>query len=140
MKKTIMRVCAALLCMAMLSIMFSACGSEKVEKTLRIYNLSEYPIGPVNIVTQEGLSDIDQRIYLIELSDTQLEPGETGEYTVQIPEQDLSVSWYLSVSGSVDGTSVSREQEVGTIWQNEIDGIDVIWDSEEGTFDFEIVS
>lgn len=148
MKKTFIRIFTAMLCMVILSVVLPGCDRETNEntsvdvikntakKTLRLCNNSNYPIGPVNIVTPEGLTDADKRVYLIGLSDIQLEPGENGEYVVEIPEKDLSAVWYLSVRGSVDNGSVEREREVGTIWEDGVKGFDVFWDDEEENFYF----
>lgn len=136
-KAKIKSALAAVLILAVSLFILSGCSEKTVEKTLTLYNLSDYPVGPVNIVTPEGLSDIEKRIYLIDLYDTQLEPSEIIDYNFSVPEKDLTETWYLSVHGSVDGGTVGRESEMGTIWEDEVAGFYIFWDDEEGNFYFE---
>jgi hypothetical protein len=127
-----------LLFTAIMIILFTGCAST-VGKTLTIINSTDYPINSFDVRPDELPGVIKNRIYLISLDDEPLQAGEERVVKIKIPNKYISGEWVLTTNGNVDGTSTSKEDIMGKIWEEGTGGFIIYYDYEFGCFIFDTI-
>ena len=130
------RVVKSLLMFVLLSttgLALASCG-KKLEKNIAFYNMTPFAIEQITLATESTRLDDKKKKVVLDYGEDVIEGEGTREIIFNIPEKDVDESWFLHIQGGDGSNSFGTEEEIGTIFMDNIIDVEISFDEVEQKF------
>ena len=127
-----------LVMLSIMALVLSSCG-KKVEKDIAFYNETTFTLEEITLGTEKTRLDDEKKLVILDYGEDSIAEGGVSAIIFTVPEKELKESWFIHVQGGDGVNSFGTEEELGTIFTDNIDGIKVNFDLATEKFTYEIV-
>lgn len=138
MKKMVLRRLVMFNVLLIMGLGLTSCG-KKVEKDITFYNMTPYSIEQITLATENTRSDDEKKIAVLDYGEEAIEGEGTCALIFSVPEKELKESWFLHIQGGDGSSSFGTEEEIGTIFTDKIDGVEILFDEVEQKFVYTVI-